>query len=290
MKKLSTVKKYYQLTKPGVLYGNVLTVAAGFLLASRGDVNFGLFAAVLAGSTLIIASACVINNYLDRDIDSLMERTKKRPIVAGSVDGKNAVIFGSVLGVLGLGTLSLYTNWLVVAVGLVGFIVYVFFYGALSKRRSMHGTLVGSVSGAIPILAGYVGASGRIDLGAVIVFLILFFWQMPEFYSIAIYRRKEYKKANVPVITVIKDVGYTKRHIFGYTLAFAISAVSLAVLGYAGTTYLVVMGLLSMYWLSLSYKGFSIKDSDDWARQMFRFSLIVLLVFCGLLSINNFIP
>lgn len=290
MKKLSTVKRYYQLTKPGVLYGNVLTVVAGFLLASRGDVSIGLLAAVLTGSTLIIASACVINNYLDQDIDSLMERTKKRPIVAGSVDGRNAVIFGSILGVLGLSILSLYTNWLVVAVGLIGFVDYVLFYGALSKRRSMHGTLVGSISGAIPILAGYVGASGRIDAGAIIVFLILFFWQMPEFYSIAIYRRKEYKKASVPVITVVKSVAYTKRHIFAYTLAFSVSALSLTVFGYAGTTYFIVMGLLCARWLWLGYQGFKAKNNDTWARQMFKFSLIVLLAFCGLISIDNLLP
>src|SRR5690606_14013888 len=110
-------------------------------------------------------------------------------LVNGDVSGSIALTFGVLLGVAGLSTLWLYTNPLVVIIGVIGFIDYVWLYGAWTKRSTWHGTLVGSISGAIPILAGYVAASGQIDLGAILVFLVLFFWQMPEFYSIAIYRR-----------------------------------------------------------------------------------------------------
>ncbi|HEY5695829.1 MAG TPA: UbiA family prenyltransferase, partial [Candidatus Saccharimonadales bacterium] len=185
---MATFKDYYSLTKPGVLYGNAITAAAGFLLAAKGNIHIGLFVALVVGSTLMIASACVLNNFLDQDIDSKMERTKKRAIVAGIVPGRHAVIMATVLGVVGLSILAFYTNWLVVIVGIVGYIDYVVLYGMLSKRLSLYGTLVGSVSGAAPVLAGYLAVTNSVDAGAVIVFAAMFLWQMPEFYSIAIYR------------------------------------------------------------------------------------------------------
>jgi protoheme IX farnesyltransferase len=286
----SMVKTYYSLTKPGVLYGNALTAAAGFLLASERDINFWLFIALCLGSTLIIASACVLNNYLDQDIDSKMARTKKRALVQGEIPGRNAVIFSIMLGVVGLAILLLYTNLLVVFIGVGGFIVYVVLYGMLSKRLSIHGTLVGSISGAAPILAGYVAVTGRIDVGAILVFLILFLWQMPEFYSIAVYRQKEYAAAGVPVMSVIKGIKNTKIQIFIYTILFVIATLLLPTYGITGYVYLVVMGLLGAYWIWLGAKGLSARDSDAWARKMFKFSLIILLVFCGLISVDAWLP
>jgi len=287
---MSTFKDYYSLTKPGVLYGNAITAAAGFLLASHGHVVIWLFIALCVGSTLMIASACVLNNFLDQDIDSKMERTKTRAIVAGKVKGRDAVVLSIILGIVGLLVLVLWTNWLVVAVGLIGYIDYVIFYGMLSKRLSIHGTLVGSISGAVPILAGYVAVTGRIDIGASIVFAILFLWQMPEFYSIAIYRQKEYKAAGVPVISVVKGIKTTRVQIFAYTLAFVIATLLLTVYGFAGYSYFVVMALLGVYWLWIASQGLHAKDSDTWARHMFRFSLIVLLVFCAMISLNSLLP
>lgn len=287
---MKKIRAFYSLTKPGVLYGNVITAAAGFLLASRGQIDWWLFAALIIGMTLVIASACVINNFLDQDIDSKMERTRKRAIVAGQVKGSHAVIFSIVLGVAGLATLVLYTNWLVVVVGVLGYIDYVVLYGMLSKRLSIHGTLVGSISGAAPILAGYVAARGQIDLGAVLVFAVLFFWQMPEFYSIAIYRLKEYKAAGVPVISVVKGVDATITQIFFYTLAFAASAVALALYRYTGYIYLIVMLFVSVYWLKLATEGPKAKDKNVWAKKMFKFSLTALLVFSGLLSLTAILP
>lgn len=287
---ITTINRYYSLTKPGVLYGNVLTGIAGFLLASYGAVDIPLFFATILGMSLIIASACVLNNYLDRDIDSLMERTKNRLVANGTIPGQNAVFFSIILGLLGLLTLILYTNWLVVGIGIVGFIDYVLLYGVLSKRLSIHGTLVGSISGAAPILAGYVAVTNTIDIGAVLVFLILFFWQMPEFYSISIYRRDEYKAAKIPVMSVIKGIKSTKVQILFYTLAFVVSTLLLTLYGVTGKTYFVVMAALGTYWTWLALQGLQAKDNNAWARKMFRFSLIILLAFCFMISINSLLP
>ena len=285
---MATFKEYYSLTKPGVLYGNALTAAAGFLLAAQGRIDLLLFVALVVGSTLVIASACVLNNFLDQDIDSKMARTKQRAIVAGKVKGRDAVILSIVLGLVGILILAL--HMLVVIIGIIGFIDYVVLYGMLSKRLSIHGTLVGSISGAVPILAGYVAVTGTIDLGAVLVFAILFLWQMPEFYSIAIYRRKEYKAAGVPVISVVKGSEHTRLQIFFYTVAFVVATLLLGIYGYAGYSYSVMMALLGAYWIWLGLKGFRAKDIEMWARHMFRFSLIVLLAFCAMISIDSLLP
>lgn len=287
---MEKIKTYYSLTKPGVLYGNALTAVAGFLLASQGQINIVLFVTLCLGMTLVIASACVLNNYLDQDIDTKMARTKKRALVRGDIKGRNAVIFSIVLGLVGLALLVLFTNMLVVAIAIVGFVDYVVLYGMLSKRLSIHGTLVGSISGAAPILAGYCAVTGVIDAGAVIVFLILFLWQMPEFYSIAIYRRKEYAAAGIPVMTVVKGVKSTVVQIFIYTFLFVVSLAMLTVLGYTGVTYFVVMMGLGLYWLWLAIVGLTADDKDAWSRKMFKFSLIILLAFCLMISIDALLP
>lgn len=284
------ITRYYSLTKPGVLYGNALTAAAGFLLAARGQVDLPLFLALCLGTTLVIASATVLNNVLDRDIDTVMERTKKRATVTGRIGVRNAVIFSSVLFVLGMAMLIAWTNWLVVIVGLGGFLVYVVLYGMLSKRMSIHGTLVGSVSGAAPILAGYVAVTGAIDPGAVLAFLAVFLWQMPEFYSIAIYRHDEYARAGVPVISVVRGIPNTTLQILIYTIGFVVSTLLLPVFGYVGFVYTTVMGLLGAYWIWLGIVGLNAADPAAWARRMFRYSLVMILVYCIMVSVGPVLP
>lgn len=286
------LRQYYSLTKPGVLYGNVITGVAGFLLAAGYFHTFpvGLFFATIIGMTLVIASACVLNNVLDQDIDRLMERTKTRAVAHGDIPGRHAAIFSAVLGVLGMLLLVLWTNWYVVGIGLFGYVVYVWLYGAFSKRKSIHGTLVGSISGAMPVLAGYVAVADRFDMAAVLVFLALFFWQFPEFYSIAIYRRKEYAAAGVPVMSVVKGVPVTTLQIVAYTLLYAASTLLLTLLGYTGWIYFVVMLALGLYWIRLANEGFTTADRDAWARRNFHFSLLVLLAYSAAISVGALLP
>jgi len=284
------IKAFYRLTKPGVLYGNVLTSVAGFLLAARGHVDVWLFMVTIVGMTLVIAAACVLNNYLDQDIDALMTRTKQRPSVTGEIKGAHMIAFSAILGALGISVLYLWTNWLVTALAAFGFITYVWLYGALSKRQSIHGTLVGSISGAIPIICGYAAVANRVDAGLIITFLILFFWQFAEFYSIAIYRRKEYAKAHVPVMPVVVGVRPTIAQIFVYTVLYVISTLALTPFGYTGRVYFGVMLVSGLWWAWVGYRGFAAKDSDAWARRMFRWSMWLILLLCLMLSIGPVLP
>lgn len=280
---------YYQLTKPGIIYGNLFSAAGGFLLASHWHIDIGLFAATLGGTALIIASACAFNNYIDRGIDKKMARTQKRGLASGSISGPAALMFAALLGIIGFGLLVLYTNRLVMLIGLVAYVDYIVFYG-LAKRKSQHGTLVGSIAGAAPPVAGYCAVTNRFDLGAFIIFLIMVCWQMVHFYAIAIRRAKDYKAAGIPVLPLVKGVRQTKVQMILYTIAFIGAVLDLSVRGYAGWTFGVVMAALGAVWLYKGLKSFGIKNNVLWAKQMFLFSLIVLLSFSVMLSVGSILP
>lgn len=282
-------KKYYQLTKPGIIYGNLLTATGGFLLASKKDINFGLLLMTLLGIALVIGSACVFNNYLDRGLDIKMARTKKRALVSGDISPTSAIIYAFLLGVIGFAVLAVSTNALTVWIGIIGFADYVVLY-AIGKRRSTLGTIIGSISGAMPVIAGYTAVTNRFDGGALILFLILSFWQMPHFYAIALRRIKDYKAAGLPVLPAKKGARTTKIQILLYIIAFIATTLSLRVYGYAGWTFLIVMEALGLKWLYMGIKGFKTNDDEKWARKMFLFSLVIILTFSVMLSLNVWLP
>ena len=239
--------------------------------------------AVLFGLAFVIGSGCVFNNLIDRKIDKKMERTEKRALVTGEISVKNAVIFAVVLLLLGILLLS-YANILTVGVAILEHFFYVVIYG-IFKRRSVHGTLVGSISGAVPPVIGYVAVTNTLDLAAAILFLILVFWQMPHFYSIAIYRKKDYASAGIPVLPIVNGITATKKQIVFYVIAFTFASLSLVTFEYKGLFYGVGMIVVGTLWLYEGVKGLSLSDSEKWAKKMFGFSLLALLVWSVLVSI-----
>ena len=278
---------YYRLAKPGIVYGNLLTAGAGFLLAAKGNIDWRLLAVFLGGMALVMASACVFNNILDRDIDKNMERTKLRATVTGDISPRNAGIYGVIFAVIGFWLLS-QVGWLVFWLGVLAHLLYVFAYG-IAKRKSVHGTLIGAIPGAMPPMAGYVAVMGVLDAGAWLLFLIMIAWQMPHFYAIAIFRRKEYEAAHIPVWSVVRGVASTKRQMVVYIALFAILTLLLSLFGYTGGVFAVVMTILSLTWLFMLRRGIHTHNSSKWARGMFGYSLKVLLVFCVMLSIEAWI-
>lgn len=286
---MDTIKAYYWLAKPGIVYGNILTTAGGFLFAADGHIKIGLLLVALSGTGLVIASACVFNNYIDRDIDSKMERTKKRASVSGKVPVLNAMAYATALGLIGFGILATFTNLITVVVGLIGMFFYVVVYGA-AKRRTIHSTLIGTVSGATPIVAGYTTVANNLDVSAGLLFLIMVCWQMPHFYAISMYRKKEYAAARLPVLAVERSVGRVKAEMMVYTLAFTGAVVSLTLFGAAGYSFLLIMVALSFRWVLLSLKGFKATDNAKWARGMFGFSLVILLAFSCVVSAGSVLP
>jgi protoheme IX farnesyltransferase len=295
------LRDYYSLTKSGLVYGNLIPVIGGFAVAARtsgaAGVNFAAstliltLAATLIGIALVMASGCVFNNVIDRDVDAEMARTKNRPLVEGRILPAKALAFGIALGIIGFATLALWTNWLTVAVAAAGWIAYVILYSLWAKRKTVYGTAIGSIAGAMPPVVGYAAAAGRLDLGATLLFVILALWQMPHFFAIGIYRQPDYAAAGIPILPVKRGLRTTKITMAIYIALFTIATILLFTFGYAGTFYLIVAIILGLAWLVCSLLGFKIPDGANgisinendikknarWARQMFFTSLVVLV-------------
>lgn len=265
-----------------------MTAAAGFLFASLRQINFWRLIVFLIGIALVIACGCVVNNYIDRNLDKKMKRTMKRAMVTGVISAHSAFIYAAVLATTGFLLLGLYVNSLTVYLGITALFSYVVLYG-IAKRRTVHGTLVGTIAGSMSLLAGYCAVSGRIDETALILFLIMAAWQMPHFYAIAIFRSKEYKAAGIPVLPLKSGVGVTKLQILLYIGLYILTCVALALRGHAGLLYLVVMAGLGLRWLHLSIKGFGAADDNKWARSLFGFSLVVLMGFSFMIAIDAWV-
>jgi protoheme IX farnesyltransferase len=270
-------KRYLQVTKPGIIMGNLISVAGGFFLASRGEIDWILMLATVIGLSLVVASGCAINNYVDRDIDAKMQRTRNRVTVNGEMSGKAAFFHGVVLGVIGFALLAYFTNWVAVAFAVFGYVVYVGLYTLHFKRKSVYGTFVGSLSGAVPPVVGYCAAAGQFDAGAAILLTMFCIWQMPHSYAIAIFRYKDYEAAGIPVLPVSQGIAKAKRHIILHIAAFAMVAALLPLTGYVGIGFMVVALATSLWWLAMALRGYRPDvDLNGWARQVFFFSIITV--------------
>lgn len=268
---------YYLITKPGIVLGNLVTLAAGFLLASKGVFIAPLFLATLLGLALVMASACICNNIIDMPSDALMKRTKKRPLVTGIIPEKNAWVLATLLGVAGGAILWIFTNPLTVFVAAFGFFVYVVLY-SMWKRHTIYGTAIGSIAGAVPPLVGYCAVSNDFDAGAWIFFAMMVLWQMPHFFAIAMYHYDDYKAAGIPVLPLVKGPLRAKIHMTLYIIAFLLASAMLTLYGYTDDTYLLITACVSTIWLGLCIAGFFTTNDKLWGRQMFRFSLVLITI------------
>ncbi|SDZ83775.1 protoheme IX farnesyltransferase [Lonsdalea quercina] len=285
------IKQYLQVTKPGIIFGNLISVIGGFLLAANGSIDYPLFIATLLGVSLVVASGCVFNNVIDRDIDKKMERTKNRVLVRGLISLKVTLAYAALLGIAGFALLYVAANPLAMWLAVIGFIVYVGVYSLYMKRHSVYGTLIGSLSGAAPPVIGYCAVSNQFDAGALILLLIFSLWQMPHSYAIAIFRFKDYQAANIPVLPVVKGISVAKHHITLYILAFMIATLMLSLGGYAGYKYLVVAAAVSLWWLGMALSGYkNLNDDRLWAKKLFVFSIVAITSLSVMMSIDSITP
>lgn len=278
------LKKYLFLTKPGILFGNFVTTLGGYFLATQGSIDLLLLFITLLGTTLVVASGCVVNNVIDQDIDHKMQRTRNRALVKKTIKPSIALVFALVLGVLGFALLWFLVNAYAVLFALIGFVVYVVFYSLWTKRTTIHQTVVGSISGASPPVIGYVAVAEQFDVAALLIFIGYALWQMPHSWAIAIYRFDDYKNAGVPILPVARSVFRTKIESLIYVVLFTICMNLLFVFGYTHWFYLVILNALCIYWLYLSVIGFKAENDQIWAKRYFLFSVTLITV----LSISFF--
>lgn len=280
------IRTLVQLTKPGIIAGNLITTLGGFFLASRGSVSFTALLCVIVGVSLVIASGCVLNNWFDRDIDALMKRTRHRPLVTGELQEKTVFVYATILGIAGLLLLGLTTNGLTVLLGITGLLIYVGAYTLCLKRNHPVSTEVGSISGAIPPLMGYVAVTDSLDLTAWLLFLLVVLWQMPHHYAITIYRLKDYRAANIPVLPSTIGEASTLKRITVYIAIFWLASLGLFIIGATGWLYLFGTTIINVIWLYTAYA--STLSPERKARKLFFQSLWVISVHSLLMAISHF--
>ena len=268
------LKKYLFLTKPGILFGNFITTLGGFFLAAQGHVDFLLLILTLLGTTLVVASGCVINNVIDQDIDHKMQRTQNRALVKKTISPSVALVYASVLGVIGFSILWFGVNPYSFLFAVIGFVVYVGFYSLWSKRTTIHQTVIGSISGASPPVIGYVAVTNEFDVAALLIFLAYGLWQMPHSWAIAIYRFDDYKNAGIPILPVARSIFRTKVECVIYIVLFAAVLNGLYCFGYTNVFFLITFNALTAYWLYLSLIGFKAENDQIWAKRFFLYSVI----------------
>ncbi|EXD36329.1 MULTISPECIES: heme o synthase [Acinetobacter] len=270
------LKKYLFLTKPGILFGNFITTLGGFFLAAQGLVDFLLLILTLLGTTLVVASGCVINNVIDQDIDHKMQRTQNRALVKKTISPSVALVYASVLGVIGFSILWFGVNPYSFLFAVIGFVVYVGFYSLWSKRTTIHQTVIGSISGASPPVIGYVAVTNEFDVAALLIFLAYGLWQMPHSWAIAIYRFDDYKNAGIPILPVARSIFRTKVECVIYIVLFAAVLNGLYCFGYTNVFFLITFNALTAYWLYLSLIGFKAENDQIWAKRFFLYSVILI--------------
>ncbi|MBS2968835.1 heme o synthase [Metabacillus sp. KIGAM252] len=277
--KASAWKDFLALIKIGIVNSNMITAFAGLwlafyfsgqsFLASLDTVVFAL-----VGSALVMAGSCAVNNYYDRDIDPIMERTKNRPTVTGKYEPNQALWIGIFLIALGMAAL-LMTTMMAALIGAIGVFSYVFLYTMWSKRRYTINTVIGSIPGAVPPLIGWTAVDPHITVQAMVLFMIMFIWQPPHFLALAMKRVEEYRAAKIPMLPVVRGFAMTKRQMMVWVACLLPLPFYLYDLGIG---FLILATVLNVGWIALALSGFKIKDDLVWAKWMFIYSLNYLTI------------
>ncbi len=280
---------YLELCKPRVVALMIITIIVGMFLATPGFVPLDILILGNLGIALCAGSAASINHVIDQRLDALMKRTENRPIVQGRVKTPHAIIFAILLGVTGTAILVLYINPLTAWLTLASLLGYAFVYTIFLKRTTPQNIVIGGLAGAAPPLLGWTAVTNTIDPHALLLVLIIFAWTPPHFWALAINRKADYAKVNIPMLPITHGNHYTRLHILLYTLIlFSVSLLPFAS-NMSGAIYLlgaVILGLGFIYWAI----RLMITKSDDDALQMFKYSIIYLFALFVILLADHYFP
>ena len=271
------------LVKPRIMI-NALLTAAGAMSLAPGVAPLGVALWLLAGTALIVGSANTLNMFLERDIDCLMSRTKNRPLPMGRLDKSTALWFGAIQGALAIPVLA-NVNLVTAGLGLVALILYVGVYTPM-KQRSHWAVWVGGVPGAMPALMGWTAATGHIQLGGLAVFGVLFFWQVPHFHAIALYRQREYNAAGLKTLPGTHGERAAKFEIALYLVVQVAISLGVYALGVAGLLYLVTASVLGAVVLGQGFAGLR-SGGTKWARNVFLVSIVYLPVLFAVMVLDG---
>jgi protoheme IX farnesyltransferase len=273
---------YVELTKPKVQSLLLLTTIATMYVA--GDPSLALVALTCLGGYLSAGGAGAVNHWFDRDIDAQMARTATRPIPAGRVRPRAALLFGCTLAVLSFAELSLTVNVLAASLSFAGFLGYVLVYTVWLKRRTPQNIVIGGAAGAVPPLVGWAAVTGSVSGTAVLLFFIVFFWTPPHFWALSLLMKDEYARVGVPMLPVVRGEAETRRQILLYTvLLYAVTQLPFCAGGF-GTIYLLASMLLGGGFIAGAIRLYRRADRRS-ALQLYLFSLAYLaLLFCAMVA------
>ena len=282
-------RDYLALCKPSIVALIVFTAVVGMFMSTPGMVPWDALSFGTLGIGMAAASAAAVNHIVDRHIDSIMSRTRSRPLPRGNLSAVAALRFAIALGLLSMVILVFFVNVLTAALTLISLIGYAFIYSMYLKRATPQNIVIGGAAGAAPPVLGWVAVTNHLDPVALLLFLIIFAWTPPHFWALAIYRRKDYANAEIPMLPVTHGVEFTRLHILLYTVVLFIVTLLPYVMYLSGPMYL--CGAIALGGGFLYYAIRMQRDhSDQLALAAFNYSIIYLMALFAFLLVDHYIP
>lgn len=278
----SLIRDYLKLMKPRVMSLVVFTAICGMLLAPSTINPIIAITAILCIS-IGAGSAAAINMWYDRDIDLVMSRTQKRPLVVGSIAPDDALAFGIVIGIVSVVIMAVGVNILSAILLLITILYYVFIYTIWLKRISIYNIVIGGASGALPPMIGWAAANNNISIESISLFAIIFLWTPPHSWALALFKNQDYVKSHVPMMPAIKGALYTKKQILFYTILMIISTFIPYTLKMCSLTAASITGIMNIIFMYYVIKLFSDTAKNTYAKKLFFFSILYLFIIFALL-------
>jgi len=282
------LRAFFSLTKPRVVSLIVFTAVIGMFLATPGVVPLQILVAGTLGIALVAGSAAAINCLVEQKIDAVMQRTSWRPLARGELSAAQTLVFAGALGGIGLWTLYQFVNALTMWLTVATFVGYAVVYTVILKPATPQNIVIGGASGAMPPVLGWAAVTGEVTTEAMLLFLIIFAWTPPHFWSLALYRTEDYARAGVPMLPVTHGKPYTRLQVLLYTLIlFAVSLLPF-VIGMSGLVYLVSAVALGGAFLGYALRIY-LAYSDLVARKTFRYSIVYLALLFTALLVDHYL-
>lgn len=281
-------RAYYDLTKPRVVALLVLTAVVGMSLSVPGGLPWQLFIPAMLGIGLLSSAAAAINHIVDEKIDAIMGRTHNRPLPEGRVTTNNAIVFACSLALLGFVLLMVFVNPLTAYLTLAGLVGYSFVYTLYLKRATPQNITIGGLAGAIPPLLGWTAMTNQIDPNALLLVLLIFTWTPPHFWALAIHRKNEYAKVNIPMLPVTHGVSFTKTQILLYTVLLFVVGLLPYLVGMSNWLYLIGAVTLNLMFFAYAWK-LKFHADENTAMDTFKFSIIHLMLLFVILLLDHYL-
>ncbi len=278
------IRDYIALTKPRILSMLLLTALCSMFLAAGGVPELSLIALVLGGGAMAAGGAHALNHYLERDTDSLMRRTRKRPVASGRVSPRDALWFGVALNVVAFVLLAVLVNPLTASLTLSATLFYVFVYTIALKRSTPQNIVIGGAAGAVPPLAAWAAVTGSVELPAIYLFAIIFFWTPPHFWALALLMKDDYASAGIPMMPVVTSIAETKRQVLLYTLILVALTLMFVTTSAVGWLYFAVAAGSGLAYIYYSWRLYALPEITG-AKSAYLYSLLYLaLIFVALVA------